>query len=72
MSEPVFVTGLGTLGAWGSGCDGLAAALAAGSPLAVEVDRSAGYHRPGGARRACLVPAGRSWPAGCRRRRRAA
>jgi 3-oxoacyl-[acyl-carrier-protein] synthase II len=58
LREPVFVTGLGTLGAWGSGCDGLAAALAAGSPLTVEVDRPAGYHLPCGARRACLVPAG--------------
>ncbi|MEO6192384.1 MAG: beta-ketoacyl synthase N-terminal-like domain-containing protein [Thermoanaerobaculia bacterium] len=58
MREPVFVTGLGTLGAWGSGCDGLAAALAAGAPLTVEVDRAAGYHLPGGARRACLMPAG--------------
>jgi 3-oxoacyl-[acyl-carrier-protein] synthase II len=58
LREPVFITGLGTLGAWGSGCDGLAAALAAGAPLAVEVDRAAGYHLPGGARRACLLPAG--------------
>jgi 3-oxoacyl-[acyl-carrier-protein] synthase II len=58
LSEPVFVTGLGTLGAWGSGCDGLAAALAAGAPLAVEIDRAAGYHLPGSSRRACLLPAG--------------
>ncbi len=58
MSEPILVTGLGTLGAWGGGCDLLAAALAAGAPLAVEVDRAAGYHLPGGARRACLVPPG--------------
>jgi 3-oxoacyl-[acyl-carrier-protein] synthase II len=58
LREPVFVTGLGTLGAWGGGCDGLAAALAAGAPLAVEVDRAAGYHLPCGARRACLLPAG--------------
>ncbi|HYX24554.1 MAG TPA: beta-ketoacyl synthase N-terminal-like domain-containing protein [Thermoanaerobaculia bacterium] len=57
-SEPVVVTGLGTLGAWGGGSDRLAAALAAGSPLTSEVDRSAGYHLPGGARRACLVPPG--------------
>jgi 3-oxoacyl-[acyl-carrier-protein] synthase II len=62
LSEPIYVTGLGALGAWGSGADRLAAALAAGAPLAVEVDRSAGYHRniagTGGARRACLVPPG--------------
>jgi 3-oxoacyl-[acyl-carrier-protein] synthase II len=58
LSAPILVTGVGTLGAWGSGSDRLAAALAAGFPLTSEVDRSAGYHRPGGARRACLVPAG--------------
>jgi 3-oxoacyl-[acyl-carrier-protein] synthase II len=56
LSEPVLVTGLGTLGAWGSGSDRLAAALAAGAPLAREIDRAAGYHLPRGARRACLLP----------------
>lgn len=58
MSAPVLITGVGTLGAWGNGSDRLAAALAAGIPLTSEVDRSAGYHLPQGARRACLVPAG--------------
>jgi 3-oxoacyl-[acyl-carrier-protein] synthase II len=58
LSEPVLITGLGTLGAWGGGSDRLAAALAEGAPLAREVDRSAGYHLPHGARRACLVPPG--------------
>lgn len=58
MSEPVWITGLGTLGAWGGGSDRLAGALAAGAPLAREIDRSAGYHLPHGARRACLVPPG--------------
>jgi 3-oxoacyl-[acyl-carrier-protein] synthase II len=58
LSEPIYVTGLGTLGAWGGGADRLAAALAAGAPLAVEIDRAAGYHRAAGARRACLVPPG--------------
>lgn len=58
MSAPVLVTGVGTLGCWGSGSELLAAALAAGVPLASEVDRSAGYHLANGARRACLVPAG--------------
>jgi len=58
LSEPVLITGLGTLGAWGGGSERLAAALAAGAPLAREVDRSAGYHLPHGARRACLVPPG--------------
>lgn len=58
LREPVLVTGLGTLGAWGGGSDRLAEALAAGIPLTSEVDRSAGYHLPDSARRACLVPAG--------------
>jgi 3-oxoacyl-[acyl-carrier-protein] synthase II len=58
LSEPVYITGLGTLGAWGGGSEGLAAALAAGAPLAREVDRAAGYHRAGGARTAALVPPG--------------
>ncbi|MFL6261308.1 MAG: beta-ketoacyl synthase N-terminal-like domain-containing protein [Thermoanaerobaculia bacterium] len=58
MSEPVLITGLGTLGAWGGGSDRLAEALAAGSPLAREIDRSAGYHLPDGSRRACLMPPG--------------
>ncbi len=58
LSEPVLVTGLGTLGAWGGGSDRLASALAAGVPLTSEIDRAAGYHLPGGSRRACLVPPG--------------
>lgn len=58
MSEPVLITGLGALGAWGGGSDRLAAALATGASLAREVDRSAGYHRSQGSRRACLVPPG--------------
>jgi 3-oxoacyl-[acyl-carrier-protein] synthase II len=58
LSAPVLVTGMGTLGSWGSGSELLAAALAAGVPLTSEVDRSAGYHLANGARRACLVPAG--------------
>jgi 3-oxoacyl-(acyl-carrier-protein) synthase len=58
LTEPLLLTGVGTIGAWGPGSDRLAEALAAGRPLAVEVDRSAGYHRAGGARRACLVPPG--------------
>ena len=58
MNEPVFITGVGALGPWGAGSGRLAEALAAGSPLAVEIDRSAGYHLPEGARWACLVPPG--------------
>jgi len=57
-SPPVLVTGIGTLGSWGSGSERLAAALAAGVPLTSEIDRSAGYHPADGSRRACLVPAG--------------
>jgi 3-oxoacyl-[acyl-carrier-protein] synthase II len=58
LRDPILLTGVGTIGAWGSGSERLAAALAEGRPLASEVDRSAGYHRPGGSRRAALVPAG--------------
>ena len=50
------LTGLGTLGASGVGADRLTEALAAGRPVSREVDRSAGYHPPEGARRACLMP----------------
>jgi 3-oxoacyl-(acyl-carrier-protein) synthase len=58
LKEPVLLTGLGTIGAWGPGSDRLAEALARGEPLAVEVDRGAGYHPPGGVGHACLVPPG--------------
>jgi 3-oxoacyl-[acyl-carrier-protein] synthase II len=50
------VTGLGVIGPWGAGCPGLIEALRAGAPLSSEVDRTAGYHAAGGARRAALVP----------------
>ncbi|HEX5761284.1 MAG TPA: beta-ketoacyl synthase N-terminal-like domain-containing protein, partial [Thermoanaerobaculia bacterium] len=53
----VAVTGLGTVAATGAGGEALAAALAAGEPALSEVDRGAGYHRPGGARLACLAGA---------------
>lgn len=58
MSRPVAITGLGTVGAAGCGREELAAALAAGRPCLFAVDGGAGYHRPGGARRAALVPPG--------------
>jgi 3-oxoacyl-[acyl-carrier-protein] synthase II len=58
LSEPIYITGLGTLGAWGGGSECLAAALAAGAPLSSEVDRAAGYHRADGVRRAALLPPG--------------
>jgi 3-oxoacyl-[acyl-carrier-protein] synthase II len=71
LKETILLTGVGTLGAWGSGADRLAEALAAGRTAASEVDRSAGYHLTEGSRRAALVPPGRlaSWvsPAEARR-----
>ncbi len=51
----VVITGLGTVGSHGAGRGALAAALLAGDPALAEVDRSAGYHRPGGARLAALA-----------------
>jgi 3-oxoacyl-[acyl-carrier-protein] synthase II len=55
LSAAVVVTGLGTVGAFGCGREALAGGLAAGRPRLAEVDRAAGYHRPGGARRAALL-----------------
>lgn len=49
------VTGLGTVGAFGCGREALAADLAAARRRLAEVDRAAGYHRPGGARQAALL-----------------
>jgi 3-oxoacyl-[acyl-carrier-protein] synthase II len=58
LNPGILLTGVGTVGAWGAGCDRLARALAAGTALTAEVDRSAGYHQPEGARLACLTPPG--------------
>jgi len=58
LKEPVLLTGLGTIGAWGPGSDRLAEALARGEAPTAEVDRAAGYHLPEGAARAGLVPPG--------------
>jgi 3-oxoacyl-[acyl-carrier-protein] synthase II len=58
LSRPprVVVTGLGTVGAYGVGEEGLHAALAgAALPPAAEVDGAAGYHRARGAKRALLL-----------------
>jgi len=52
----VVVTGLGTIGPWGTGADALAVALRDGRPCARGVDRAAGYHRRGSARASALVP----------------
>lgn len=58
MSHTVLVTGLGVVGGHGCGMDELRQALESGMPRLTEVDLSAGYHRAGGARRACLTPPG--------------
>ena len=49
------ITGLGTIGPCGHGREALAAALAAGKPVASEVNRGAGLHLAHGARLAALV-----------------
>ena len=55
MTE-IFITGLGTIGAYGSGAESLRRALAASEPPALsEVDRSAGYHLAQAPRRAYLL-----------------
>jgi 3-oxoacyl-[acyl-carrier-protein] synthase II len=52
----IFITGLGTVGAYGSGAESLRRALASSAPPALsEVDRSAGYHLAQAPRRAYLV-----------------
>ena len=53
----ILVTGLGTVGAYGCGGEALRRVLASPDPtsLTSEVDRSAGYHRAGSARRAILA-----------------
>ena len=58
MSPTVLVTGVGVVGGHGCGMDALRQALESGVPRLSEVDRSAGYHRENGARRACLTPPG--------------
>jgi len=59
VSASVVITGLGWIGAHGAGVEELSAALASGEPCLREVDRSAGWHRPQGARLAGLVPSER-------------
>jgi 3-oxoacyl-[acyl-carrier-protein] synthase II len=60
----IVITGLGTVGAYGSGAEGLGQALASAEPPRLsDLDRSAGYHLAQGARTAFLVdPSGlREW-----------
>ncbi|HET9226942.1 MAG TPA: beta-ketoacyl synthase N-terminal-like domain-containing protein [Thermoanaerobaculia bacterium] len=55
MTE-IFITGLGTIGAYGSGAGSLRQALASSEPLGLaEMDRSAGYYLAQAPRRAFLV-----------------
>ncbi|MEO8276697.1 MAG: beta-ketoacyl synthase N-terminal-like domain-containing protein [Thermoanaerobaculia bacterium] len=54
-SGDVVVTGLGVIGAFGTGRDAFAQGLRAGKPRLSAIDRSAGYHRPGSARLAALA-----------------
>ncbi len=54
MSE-VWITGLGTVGAFGLGRAALEATLARGSAATREVDRASGYHRRHGSRTALLA-----------------
>lgn len=53
----IVLTGLGTVGAYGCGCDSLRRALASPDPASLlsDVDLAAGFHRRGGARRALLA-----------------
>lgn len=55
MTVQVEVTGIGVIGAFGAGRAALLESLQAGVPRLAEVDRSAGYHRAGGARLAALA-----------------
>jgi 3-oxoacyl-(acyl-carrier-protein) synthase len=55
LDAEAVITGLGTIGPCGHGREAVAAALAAGQPVAAAVDRVAGLHREGGARLAALV-----------------
>ncbi|MES1244382.1 MAG: beta-ketoacyl synthase N-terminal-like domain-containing protein [Acidobacteriota bacterium] len=54
--NPIWVTGLGTVGAYGSGEASLRRALASAGPISpAELDRSGGYHLARAARRALMV-----------------
>ncbi len=67
----VVVTGIGTVGAFGAGCDALAAGLASGGPRLPTIEYPAGSRHPRAARRAALVDAAvlAPWlPAGAGRR----
>lgn len=54
-SRTVAITGWGSVGPHGSGEEALRRAFEAGPPTVCEIDRSGGYHRPGGSTHAALV-----------------
>lgn len=56
-SGAIVITGLGLVNSAGCGRQATLEALAAGTPSWTEVDRSAGYHRPGSARLAGRIDA---------------
>jgi len=53
----VVITGMGALGSYGCGRERLAEALSTSTLSTSEVDRSQGFHRPNGSRRAALAGA---------------
>lgn len=54
--QGIWITGVGTIGAYGSGAESLRRALASAEPPAsVELDRSAGYHLSRAARKGLMV-----------------
>ncbi len=55
MTAGVVVTGIGVIGPFGAGRAALLEGLRAGEPRLTEVDRSAGFHRHGGAQLAALA-----------------
>lgn len=56
MKREILITGLGTVGAYGSGAESLRRVLASSeAPALSELDRSAGYHLAQAARKALLV-----------------
>ena len=53
--DSVAITGIGTVSAFGTGSQTLAAGLASGAPRLTELDRPSSYHVPGGSRLAALA-----------------
>jgi 3-oxoacyl-[acyl-carrier-protein] synthase II len=55
VTGAVVVTGIGTIGCYGAGCESLRRALAQSAPVLTAVDSSAGLHEKGGSRHAALA-----------------